>query len=95
MCLILRNNINYFRYLACLLINWYELGKLADVKVVSFYKTSVDKDASSFKVNQSLHKERLGGVSSLKYNKKVEENFMNIESTESKIQRKFFSHQEQ
>ena len=64
MCLILRNNINYFRYLACLLINWYGLGKLVDVKVVSFYKTSVDKDASSFKVNQSLHKERLGGVMS-------------------------------
>jgi len=51
MCPILRDDINHFRYLACLLINWYGLGKLADVEIVSFYKNSVNKDASSFKVN--------------------------------------------
>ena len=95
MCPILRDDINHFRYLACLLINWYGLGKLTDVEVVSFYKTSVDKDASSFKVNQSLHREKLGCVSGLKYNKEVEKDFMNIESTESKTQKKSFSYQGQ
>jgi len=95
MCLILRDDINHFRYLACLIINWYGLGQFADVKVVSFYKTSVDKDASNSRVNQSLHRKRLGGVSGLKYNKKVEKNFMDIKSTESRVQRKSFSHQGQ
>jgi len=95
MCLILRDDINHFRYLACLLINWYGLGELADVEVVSFYQTSIDKDTSSSKVNQSLHRERLEGIRGLKYNKEVEKDFMNIESTESKTQKKSFSHQEQ
>jgi len=84
MCLILRDDINHFKYLAYLIIDWYGLEQFSDVKVVSFYKTPVDKDASSSKVNQSLHRERLGGISSLKDNKKVEENFMDIESTESR-----------
>jgi len=61
------------------------LDNFVGVKVVSFHKTSVDKDPSGSRVDQSLYKERLKSVSNLKSNKKMEKSFIDIKSTNSKV----------
>jgi len=55
------------------------------IQMVSLYEASVDKDTNSSRVDQGLYREKLGDISSLKINKKIEGSLTYIKSTNSRV----------
>jgi len=52
---------------------------------VFFDKSLINKNTSSSRIDEGLHKESLGGVGGFKSNKKIQRSSASIESTDNRV----------